>query len=158
VQEISEGVKHMWRYVKAYFAAVIMIYLLGSIAITQMNLASLQELGASVPWPVRLNTTWLDLQGLLMPYLVLVSIAALLAFLVTGQISRFFPTHRVWLYALAGFVALLAMHLILKAVLGLWGVAGARPMLGLLLQGVAGALGGWAYAHWSRRPSTIFID
>ncbi len=148
----------MWRYVKAYFAAVIMIYLLGSIAITQMNLASLQEMGASIPWSVRLNTTWLDLQGLMMPYLVLVSIAALIAFLVTGQISRFFPAHRVWLYTLAGIVALMALHLILKAVLGLWGVAGARPMSGLILQGLAGAIGGWAFAYWSRRPSTLFID
>lgn len=148
----------MWRYVKAYFAAVIMIYLLGSIAITQMNLASLQEMGASIPWSVRLNTTWLDLQGLMMPYLVLVSIAALIAFLVTGQISRFFPTHRVWLYTLAGIVALMALHLILKASLGLWGVAGARPMSGLILQGLAGAIGGWAFAYWSRRPSTLFID
>ena len=148
----------MWRYVKAYSGAVLLTYLVGAAAITQVNLGSLQNLGASVDVATRLSATWADLQGLVMPYLVLVAIALLIGFVVTGQISRFFPLHRWWLYPLAGLVALIAMHLILKAVIGLWGVAGARPAIGLVLQGLAGLVGGWLYARISRRSNTIFID
>ena len=148
----------MWRYVKAYLGAVVLTYLVGAAAITQVNLGSLQTLGASVDFATRVSATWTDLQGLVMPYFVLVAIALLIGFVVTGQISRFFPLHRWWLYPLAGLVALIAMHLILKAVIGLWGVAGARPALGLVLQGLAGLVGGWLYARMSRRPNTIFID
>ena len=148
----------MWRYVKAYLGAVLLTYMVGAAAITQVNLGSLQNLGASVDVATRLSATWADLQGLVMPYLVLVAIALLIGFVVTGQISRFFPLHRWWLYPLAGLVALIAMHLILKAVIGLWGVAGARPAIGLVLQGLAGLVGGWLYARISRRSNTIFID
>ena len=148
----------MWRYVKAYLGAVLLTYLVGAAAITQVNLGSLQNLGASIDVATRLSATWADLQGLVMPYLVLVAIALLIGFVVTGQISRFFPLHRWWLYPLAGLVALIAMHLILKAVIGLWGVAGARPAIGLVLQGLAGLVGGWLYARISRRSNTIFID
>jgi hypothetical protein len=115
-------------------------------------------MGASVDFVTRLSASLSDLQGLVMPYFALVAIALLIGFAVTGQISRFFHLHRWWLYPLAGLVALIAMHLILKAVIGLWGVAGARPALGLVLQGLAGLLGGWLYARMSRRPNTIFID
>ena len=148
----------MWRYVKAYLGAVLITYVVGAVAITQVNLASLQAMGASVDFVTRLSASLSDLQGLVMPYFVLVAIALLIGFVVTGQISRFFPLHRWWLYPLAGLVALIAMHLILKAVIGLWGVAGARPALGLVLQGFAGLVGGWLYARMSRRPNTIFID
>lgn len=120
----------MWRHSKAYFAAVVTIYLVGSVAITQMNLQSLIGLGAQIPVSVRWHATWTDLQGLLVPYLILIAIGVLIAVVVTGQISRFFPRYRMWLYPIACAVALLAIHLLLKGIFGLWGVAGARPLLG----------------------------
>ena len=148
----------MWRHSKAYFAAVVTIYLVGSVAITQINLQSLIGLGAQIPVSVRWHATWTDLQGLLVPYLILIAIGVLIAVVVTGQISRFFPRYRMWLYPIACAVALLAIHLLLKGIFGLWGVAGARPPVGLLLQGLAGGLGGWLYAYWSSHPSTLFIE
>ena len=44
-----------------------------------------------------------------------------------------------------GCVALIAIHVILKMVLGLSGVATTRTFAGLLAQGLAGAIGGYCY-------------
>jgi hypothetical protein len=56
-------------------------------------------------------------------------------------------------YVSAGFVALLAMHVIMKAVLGLSGIAPTRTILGLLAQGVAGGIGGYLFCRLSGQSS-----
>jgi hypothetical protein len=53
------------------------------------------------------------------------------------------------MYALAGFVALIAIHLILEATLGLIGFAAVRTNFGLLMQGAAGGLAGVLFAQLS---------
>jgi hypothetical protein len=61
------------------------------------------------------------------------------------------PGQRALLFALAGFVAVVALHLIMKAVLGVSGIAVTRTVAGLIGQGVAGAIGGYCY-HVLSRP------
>jgi len=51
------------------------------------------------------------------------------------------------LFVLAGFVAILALHLTMNAVLGLTGVAPTRTLTGLLSQAAAGAVGGYVYYY-----------
>ena len=56
-------------------------------------------------------------------------------------------------YMLAGFVGLIAIHLIMKAVVGMTGVAATRTLAGLLAQGIAGALGGYLFHRLTEKSS-----
>ena len=80
-------------------------------------------------------------------YLILIAIALLIALPVAEFIIRRFPELRMVGYLSAGFVAMVAIHVILKAVLGLSGIAPTRELFGLLAQGIAGALGGFVFHY-----------
>ncbi|NJN50426.1 MAG: hypothetical protein HC809_00120 [Gammaproteobacteria bacterium] len=43
----------------------------------------------------------------------------------------------------------------MKQLLELSGIAGARTIVGVLLQGAAGAVGGWVFARVSRSPRAV---
>ena len=47
------------------------------------------------------------------------------------------------------------MHVIMKMVLGLTGVAPTRTMMGLLAQGVAGAFGGYLFHTLTQKKSEL---
>jgi hypothetical protein len=132
----------MLRVLAAYLLALCATYLVGSVAATQFVLQEVVALGPEVPWPVRLETTGQDLVGLAGSYLPLLALAFLLALPVAAGLCRLVPAARLAWYLAAGFVAVLALHLIMKAVLGVTGIAATRSLAGLLAQGAAGAVGG----------------
>ncbi len=140
----------MLRVLKAFFPAVLLTYVLASLFSTQIILGNLQSMGVDVSAMVRLSTSFHDLLGLTSSYLVLILIAFVLGMPVAAGLTRLMPTHRLFLFSLAGFVAIVALHLIMKAVLGLSGIAATRTLFGLLSQGVAGAAGGYLYYRLSR--------
>lgn len=143
----------MLRVLKAFFPAVLLTYVLASILSTQFTLGNLEGMGVDVSGAVRLSTTFHDLVGLTSSYLVLILVAFVLGLPVAAGLTKFMPSHRLVLFVLAGFVAIVALHLIMKAALGLSGIAATRTMAGLLAQGVAGAAGGFLYFRLSRsRP------
>jgi hypothetical protein len=96
-------------------------------------------------------TTVADLSGLFPAFMPLLSVALLLGFLVTGLIARWQPGWRSFGFPLAGFAAVIVMHLLLKAVLGITPIAAAREVGGLVMQGIAGAAGGYAYFYLTSR-------
>jgi hypothetical protein len=120
-------------------------YVLGSIFATQFILAKVTALGPEVDLAMRLQATWHDLLGLLGSYLPLVAVAMLLGLAVAAGLGRLMPGQRLWLYVAAGAVAVVAIHLLIKAVLGLSGIAATRTLAGLLAQGLAGAVGGYLF-------------
>jgi len=140
----------MLRVLKAFFPAVILTYVLASILSTQIILGNLQGMGVDVSGMVRLSTTFHDLLGLTSSYLVLILVAFVLGMPVAAGLTKLMPSYRLTLFVLAGFVAIVALHLIMKAVLGLSGIAATRTMAGLLSQGLAGAAGGYLYYRLSR--------
>ena len=135
----------MIQVLKAFVAAVLLTYVLGSIFSTQVVLASLQVMGVDVAIAVRMSATFQDLLGLTSSYLILIAVALVLGLPVASGLSRLMPANRTALFMLAGFVAIVSIHLIMKAALGLSGIASTRTMTGLLIQGVAGAAGGYIY-------------
>lgn len=137
---------------KAFFPAVLLSYVIASVVSTQLILANLEGMGVEVSSTVRLDATFHDLLGLTSSYLVLILVAFLVGFPVAARLTKMMPSHRALLYALAGFVALVALHLIMKAVLGLSGVAATRTTIGLLAQGFAGAAGGYLYSRLTSSP------
>lgn len=139
------GTLRMRRAIIAFFPAVLGAYLLGSLLATQVILARIQSMGMSVTLRDRLAASFHDLYGLAATYLPLMLLAFLLALPLAGVIGRYLPRLRVMLYGLAGALAVLAIHIAIKSVLGLNGIAAVRDTHGFLLQGVAGWFGGYLY-------------
>jgi hypothetical protein len=75
----------------------------------------------------------------------LLAVALLLGFLVALAIIRFQPGWRRFGYPVAGFTAILVMHLLVQNTLGLHPIPVTRSSLGLLVQGLAGAVGGYVF-------------
>lgn len=141
----------MGRVFKAIVPAVILAFVLASVICTQTNLAAVQLMGLEVSMGLRLSTTFEDILGMASSYLPLILLAFVLGLPVAAGLTRLAPDHRALLFTLAGFVAILALHLIMKAVLGISAIAATRTLPGLLGQCLAGAVGGCCY-HLLSRP------
>lgn len=135
----------MLRAVIVLIPAVLGAYLLGSVIATQVILARLQAMAIPVTLSDRLHASWHDIQGLATSYLPLMLLAFIVAMPVAVFLGNYLPRVRVLLYGLAGGAAVVAIHLLVKAVLGLNGLAAVRDLHGLLLQGAAGWFGGYLY-------------
>ena len=144
----------MARTLGSYIVAVIIAYCFGALFVSQGNIAEVTALGFDVSLSQRLQAIAHDITGMTDIYLPLVAISLLLGLPVAFAIVRKNPQLRMLGYVLAGFVALLAMHIIMKAVLGLSGIAPTRTLWGLLAQGVAGGIGGYLFCRLSARPNT----
>ncbi len=138
----------VFRVVSTYVLSVVMAYVLGSILATQFVLYELTDLGLQISLTDRVMATLRDIVGLSGTYLPLIAIALALAFPVAGFLARLGGLARSLWFVFAGLVALVALHLIMKAVLGLTGIAATRTLAGLLSQGLAGAVAGAVYAHF----------
>ena len=102
-------------------------------------------LGFDVGMGQRLDAAVHDMLNMTDIYLPLVATSLLLGFPVAYAIVRKRPHLRLIGYTMAGFVALIAIHVIIKAVVGISGVAPTRTLLGLLCQGIAGGVGGYLF-------------
>ena len=143
----------MTRTLGSYIAAVIVAYCFGALFISQGNIAAVTGLGFDVSVSQRLGAIVHDVTGMTDIYLPLVAVSLLLGLPVAFAVVRKNPHLRMLGYVSAGFVALLAMHVIMKAVLGLSGIAPTRTVLGLLAQGVAGGIGGYLFCRLSGESS-----
>ncbi|MDB2415814.1 hypothetical protein N9W42_00420 [Pseudomonadales bacterium] len=139
----------MTRTLGSYIAAVIVAYCFGALFISQGNIAAVTGLGFDVTMSQRLGAIVHDVSGMTDIYLPLVAVSLLLGLPVAFAVVRKNPHLRMIGYVSAGFVALLAMHVIMKAVLGLSGIAPTRTLWGLLAQGVAGGIGGYLFCRLS---------
>ena len=143
----------MTRTLGSYIAAVIVAYCFGALFISQGNIAAVTGLGFDVTVSQRLGAIVHDVTGMTDIYLPLVAVSLLLGLPLAFAVVRKNPHLRMLGYVSAGFVALLAMHVIMKAVLGLSGIAPTRTVLGLLAQGVAGGIGGYLFCRLSGQSS-----
>lgn len=144
----------MTRTVGSYLAAVVIAYCFGALFISQGNIAAVTALGFDVTMSQRLGAIVHDIAGMTDIYLPLVAISLLLGLPVAFAVVRKRPRLRMLGYVSAGFVAMLAIHIIMKAVLGLSGIAPTRSLWGLLAQGVAGGIGGYLFYRLSAKPNT----
>ncbi len=135
----------MLKILSAYAGAVATAFLLGSVLATQFILGNVTDMGLDVSLGVRLDATLHDIGGLAATYLPLIAIAFIIALLVASGLLKVFPSRPQLLYVLAGGLALITLHLAMKAVLGLTGIAATRTVAGLLSQGLAGMLGGYMF-------------
>ncbi len=134
----------------AWLSTVVVTYIIANVFATQSVMASLREMGVEVPLSLQLSTTLQDLIGMGSMFLPLVAFAILLAFIVATIITHWLRPWRKPLFILAGAVGMLTLHLALEAALGMTPIATARTLTGLLLQGLAGAVGGWMFVTIAR--------
>lgn len=133
-----------------FVLSCVFAYSVAVIFITQFNIAAIIGMGYEVPIKIRFLTMLADLTGMLPFYLLLISVALMIGFLFTRYLLGRLIRPSLFLYCLAGFAALLTMHMMLETVLGLVPIAPARSLMGLLAQGFAGALGGMVF-YWLTR-------
>ncbi len=140
-----------------FVVAVLLTYVFGAIFVSQGNLAQVAALGADVGIEVtfadRVDAAIHDLTNMTGLYLPLVAVGLVIALPVARLVIGFLPHLRLIGYTLSGFVAMIALHAIMEAVLGINGVAPTRFLDGLLLQGVAGGVGGLAF-HYVTQAGT----
>ena len=139
----------MWRSVKSFLVSISVTYILGSIFATQFILSNLLDFSFQLSLSDRLLATGQDIISLAGTYFPLVALALLISFVFASFLNRFGVLTRFYLLAVAGFFALICLHLIMKAVLGLTAIAATRTIAGLFSQGLAGAIGGICYAYLS---------
>lgn len=137
----------------AYVAAVIVAAVLGTVAQTQFNLASIAGLGAEIPTGIRLRTTLLDLAGFTPLYAIILAVALGLALPVAALLARRFPAARTALYAAAGAAGVYTALRLMNYALSLDAIAATRSLAGLLSLVAAGAAGGLAFALLCPRRS-----
>jgi len=141
----------MLRALAAYVAAVLVTYTLATIAATQHVMARLVDMGVDVSLADRLGTTLHDLAGMTTSYLPILAVGLAIAFPVAAGVARFAPRWRTIGYPLAGGLAVLVIHFTLSQLFNITPVAAARTTLGLTVQALCGALGGWLFFVWPRR-------
>ena len=93
----------------------------------------------------RLESAQHDVLSMTALYLPIISVSFLIALPAAALVIKRYPNLRRLGFVLGGFVALVAIHLIIKQVFGISGIAPTRTIMGLVMQGVAGAFGGYCY-------------
>lgn len=147
----------MVRRTLAYFAAVVVMVVLGSLShslFVQDAWSTAAGMGeqagpAAIPMGDRIHWILHDLVGLQPLYGALTGAALLIAFLVAGGLARF-TGRRPIVFAVAGAVSIFALFTVMKMQLGTVGVFGARGTMGLAAQMAAGLLAGLSFAQLTR--------
>ena len=131
----------------AFAAAVVCTYFLAAIAATQAVLGQLQTMGVEIPLADRFSAIGHDLLSMAPTFVPMVLVALLLGFGVCWLIVRRATSLRILGYVLAGFVAMVSVHMLLKLSFDITPVAATRETFGLLMQGLAGAAGGYLFVR-----------
>ncbi|MBO6565269.1 MAG: hypothetical protein JJ921_15650 [Pseudomonadales bacterium] len=135
------------KVVFGYFLAVLATYSLGALFVSQGNIAEVVGMGFEITMSHRIDAVIHDLTHMYDLYLPIVAVGMLIGLSVAALIINYVIDLRLIGYVSAGFVALVAIHVLIKATLGLSGIAPTREIVGLLMQGLAGAAGGYVFHY-----------
>ena len=146
----------MSRNLLGYVAAVIVAYVLGAIFVSQGNIGSVVALGFDITIAQRIEAAGHDIANMMDIYLVLVAVSLLMGLPVAKVVIRVYPNMSLSIYVLSGFLAMIALPVIMNVVLGVSGIAPTRLPLGLFAQGIAGAVGGCVF--WRLTETRLRLD
>lgn len=138
----------MLRLILAFLAAVLSASVLCSLLSTQFVIAGLQSVDIAIPVAVRLQMSVDDL-AILQTLIPALSACFLVGFIVAALCIRWVGGSRTGWYTIAGFSSLIALYLLLNFILEIMPISGARSIIGLTAQGLAGGLGGYVFAKLS---------
>jgi len=137
------------RTIIAFIAAAVITYLLASVFYTQQVLSA--QFAVSEPYPLaaQLETYWANMVGQAPSYGVVLTLGLLIAFTVAWGVKRVLKPLAVVAYPVAGAVAVFTVIYFIENVMAGGGagvIGGARTLLGLSLQCLAGAIGGFVFS------------
>ena len=138
-------VNSLIRNICSFLAAVIAAYVLGAIFVSQGNIAAIVAMNFDVSVAQRFGAVLHDVTNMTGIYLPVIAVSYLISMPVATFIVKYAPQLRMLLYVLAGATGLVAIHLILKLVLGISGIAPTRTLVGLIAQAIAGGVGGYLF-------------
>ncbi|MDG1516220.1 MAG: hypothetical protein P8R41_10655 [Gammaproteobacteria bacterium] len=138
-------VNSLIRNICSFLAAVIAAYVLGAIFVSQGNIAAIVAMDFDVSVAQRFGAVLHDVTNMTGIYLPVIAVSYLISMPVATFIVKYAPQLRMLLYVLAGATGLVAIHLILKLVLGISGIAPTRTLVGLIAQAIAGGVGGYLF-------------
>lgn len=139
------------RFAGGWIAAAVLTTVIAVFLQTQNVVARLNAVDAGIGFSERLGMTGYDIQHLGSLYGIFVLGGLLVAFLAGLVVYRLAGFGRPVVFAVAGAVAMLVMLLLMKqAFFGIHIIAGARDMLGIGLQMLAGGLGGLLFERLFR--------
>ena len=136
-----------------FIVAVIISFILASIAHSQFVLAGLTGIGVEIATSDRISMTLDDIKGLALGYGSVILIALGTGFLIINAISKWVFTLPKLRYPLSGFLAIAGALLAMQPILNVTLIAGAREPLGFFLQCVAGLVGGLVFMAFSQEKS-----
>lgn len=139
------------RIVLAFLASVVGSYLVATTAASAHVLSQLGDMGVELSAGeqfAHVSHDWLGFTGIFLPVILL---GLLIGFVVARLLLRIDALANVttFAYVAAGAVALLSVHIILNLLFDMHPIASSRTVVGLLLQAVAGGVGGWLFAKLS---------
>ena len=141
------------KLISGYLLAVLVAYVSGAVFVSQGNIAAVSAMGFEITLGQRVDAMVHDVSNMYDIYLILIAIGLMIALPVAALIIRSFPDLRRIGYVSAGFITMIAIHVILKAVLGLSGIAPTRDVIGLIAQGLSGAMGGLVFYYMTGRST-----
>jgi len=138
------------RVLLSFFVATLVTYTLASVAHTQQVISRLRDLGVTVGMGEWLRVAVGDWLGLYL-YLAVIAVGLAIAFSVMSVVGRFTVGQRDVLFAVGGGLAMWVMLYSMKELGSITPIAGARGIVGLLLQCAAGVAGGFCFALFKNR-------
>lgn len=141
----------MIRTVLAFIIAVLLTFLLTSIAGTQIVLMDIQSFGLEIPLSDRISATLHDIVGLAPTLSVLIAVALLIAFVVAALGNRFLGGKRSYWYLVAGFTSLPITMILIKLIMGGDLFAAAGTGFGMFIIALCGLSGGDLFARLTIR-------
>lgn len=128
---------------------MVIAYTLAGFAHSQQVLSELLKLGVIIPLADRIVMIAGDWVGLYL-YMAVIAIGLSIAFGVMALVKRVLPVSGVLLYTVGGALAMLVILVAMRELASLTPIAGARSVLGLSLQCLAGAIGGAVFGYKCR--------
>jgi hypothetical protein len=141
------------RLIVGFVGAVAATYLLGAVLSTAFIMSSLTGMGVALDIGERISWLLHDLVGMAPAYGIVIALAFGIALPIAERVARIVPNWRNIGLVAAGALAVIATHLIMRMALELTGLPATRTALGLMAQGLAGAVGGYAFGRLVPAPA-----
>ena len=139
----------MIRRIVTFLGAVLATYIVAAVLASNSVVSNVIAMGLPVSLGKRFEVIGHDIMGMATSYLPLIAVGFLLAFLVAGLLARKRPGLRIAVYVLAGIVAVLCINVSLKMAFDITPIAAARTTVGLSMQAISGAVGGYLFARFA---------
>ena len=143
----------MWRILVAWLTAVVAATVVGSLVQSWHSISAIASIYQPLAWDDRLGVIGHDLVHFAPTWGAVMALGLLVAFPVAYWLTRRRPSLRVYLFPLAGFVAVWAALFTMGQMVPVTVIAAARDAAGWLLLGLGGALGGAIFVALGRRPA-----